>query len=223
MKRTLKTIAIVLLVILLLFAGLAFWQRDNIRSLLDSNQYSSDELEQQLRENEQKTREIIDQIDGVAVRDLTDEEKEELRSGEVSEEELLDRLAEPSAEAPQESEYQKEMARLLAQVYLLRAQYEGELEQMEADIKEEFYALPANERTTANAFKLAEKYIARTYRMERECDEKIDAIVGAMIELVRANGDDDTVPDSVMETYLREKSLKKALYMSKLQERGIAK
>ena len=49
----------------------------------------------------------------------------------------------------------------------------------------------------------------------------MDAIIAQMETLIQANNGDMSLTDTVFNTYVNEKSLKKAWYMSRLQEKGL--
>ena len=89
----------------------------------------------------------------MTVRPPTDEEREALRDGSLTQDDLIGRLtdsgeanapAEPAETAESESDasdYQKQLSELIAQVYVLREEYLGALEAMEADARAEYNAL----------------------------------------------------------------------------------
>ena len=64
-------------------------------------------------------------------------------------------------------------------------------------------------------------YLSKASALEKECDGKMDEIVSAMETLIKENSGDMSLVDTVVYTYANEKSLKKAWYMSKLEEKGL--
>ena len=76
--------------------GLAVWQRDNIDALLKFNQYSREELEEKLDENDQVIQSVTDSLPEVNVRPVTEEEKQALQNGTMSQEELIQNLQKPA-------------------------------------------------------------------------------------------------------------------------------
>ena len=68
---------------------------------------------------------------------------------------------------------------------------------------------------------LAGSYLDRANALEAQCDSQMDEIVTAMESLIRANGGDMALVDKVVYTYANEKSLKKAWYMSELEQKGL--
>ena len=231
-----------MLAVLVLAVGLLAWRfRKEIQAFTISRQYSTAELEGQLAENDQTIRDAVEASSDVTVRAPTDEEREALRDGSLSQEELIGRLTgesaagssdsapetaapeeQPAEQAPAEPpEYQKQLSALIAQVYVLREEYLAALDNMETSAKADYRALSDSQRTAGKLASLVSDYIGRATRLEKECDGKMDAIIAQMETLIQANNGDMSLTDTVFNTYVNEKSLKKAWYMSRLQEKGL--
>lgn len=247
MKRSKKILCGILAAILLSVAGVVWWQRDNLKALKHAAQYSSEELEQQLQENQQIIQDAVSKSPEVVIRDVTEEEREALKDGTLTQEELVDRLvntetpaqSKPEAQTPAASPapapqpkppvetpvpdpaYQMKLSALIAEVYVLREQYTIELDNMYAAAKKEYKAMPKAKRTTEKLSKWAMGYVTRATALEKTCDASMDDIIGQMEDLIRANNGDMSLVDTVVYTYASEKSLKKAFYMSKLEEKGL--
>lgn len=85
-------VLILLLVLLMGLAAVAVWQRENIKAVLDYANYSQEELEERLQQNDQTIKDAVEAIPEVTIRDVTEEEKQALREGTLSQEELVNRL-----------------------------------------------------------------------------------------------------------------------------------
>ena len=231
----------------LVLAGLAWHQRENLKAVRDALQYSQEELEQQMTDNQQAIRDAVDAAPEVTVRDVTDEERQALRDGTVTREELIESLlntegAEAAGEPPgsstvpeqpvetakpvelpkpAEQAYQRELSALIAKVYVLREEYTMALDDMYNAAKADYKALPKEKRTKRDLMNLAGSYLDRANALEAQCDSQMDEIVTAMESLIRANGGDMALVDKVVYTYANEKSLKKAWYMSELEKKGL--
>ena len=256
---------LILAVIVLLMGALAWRFRNEIAAFNISRQYSTQELEDQLAGNDQTIRDAVDASSDVTVRAPTDEEREALRSGSMTQEELVERLTggasaeqsasqtpaetqpsaettkpaetpAPSAEAAKPAEtpalaetkptaaqtaYQQQLSALIARVYVLREEYVNALEDMETAARADYKALPESQRTGKKLASLVSGYLAEAAALEKECDAKMDAVIAEMEALISANNGDMTLTDTVFNTYVNEKSLKKAWYMSRLQEKGL--
>ena len=240
--KTARTVLLIVLAVLVLAVGLLAWRfRKEIQAFAISRQYSTAELEGQLADNDQTIRDAVEASSDVTVRAPTEEEREALRDGSLSQEELIGRLTgesaagssdsapetaapeeQPAEQAPAEPpEYQKQLSALIAQVYVLREEYLAALENMEVSAKADYRALSDSQRTAGKLASLVSDYIGRATRLEKECDGKMDAIIAQMETLIQANNGDMSLTDTVFNTYVNEKSLKKAWYMSRLQEKGL--
>ena len=247
MKRWWKLLLAAVLVLALVLAGLAWRQQENLKAVRDALRYSGEELEQQLADNQQTIRDAVDDAPEVSVREVTDEERQALRDGTVTREELIESLlntegaeavseppvpytvpeqpaetAEP-AELPKPAEqaYQRELSALIAKIYVLREEYTMALDDMYNAAKADYKALPKEKRTKRDLINLAGSYLDRANALEAQCDSQMDEIVTVMESLIRANGGDMTLVDRVVDAYANEKSLKKAWYMSQLEKKGL--
>lgn len=241
-RKTARTVLLIVLAVLVLAVGLLAWRfRKEIQAFAISRQYSTAELEGQLADNDQTIRDAVEASSDVTVRAPTEEEREALRDGSLSQEELIGRLTgesaagssdsapetaapeeQPAEQAPAEPpEYQKQLSALIAQVYVLREEYLAALDNMETSAKADYRALSDSQRTAGKLASLVSDYIGRATRLEKECDGKMDAIIAQMETLIQANNGDMSLTDTVFNTYVNEKSLKKAWYMSRLQEKGL--
>jgi len=243
MNRINRILCSVFALLFLGTAGAIWWQWDNLKALKQAVQYSSGELEQQLQENQQLIQDAVNAAPDVVIRDVTEEEREALKDGTITQEELADRLvgtqvpqvrpetqtpAPPAADTPQpeeepvpEEDYQTRLSSIIAEVYVLREQYTIELDNMYAAAKEEYKAMPKSQRTTEKLSKWAGGYVSRANKLEKACDASMDDIVERMETLICENDGDLSLVDTVVYTYAQEKSLKKAFYMSKLEEKGL--
>ena len=265
-RGTARTVLLTVLVLLAIASGMLAWRfREEIKAFDVSRQYSTKELEDQLAGNDQTIRDAVEASSDVTVRAPTDEEREALRDGSLTQEELIDRLtgsnattvpkppaeqtgtaadsaksggSEPTEDQPEPTEperpvetkpeptaeqkdYQKKLSALVAQVYVLREEYVGALEDMEAAAKADYKALPESQRTSKKLAPLVSDYLAKATRLEKECDGRMDGIIAEMEKLIKENNGDMSLTDTVFNTYVNEKSLKKAWYMSRLQEKGL--
>lgn len=265
-QRTARTVLLTVLVLLAIVSGMLAWRfREEIKAFGVSRQYSTKELEDQLAGNDQTIRDAVEASSDVTVRAPTDEEREALRDGSLTQEELIDRLTgsnaatEPKPPAEQtgtaadpaksdstkptgnqpvpdkpekpaetkpeptaeQKDYQKKLSALVAQVYVLREEYVGALEDMEAAAKADYNALPESQRTSTKLAPLVSDYLARATGLEKECDGRMDGIIAEMEKLIKENNGDMSLTDTVFNTYVNEKSLKKAWYLSRLQEKGL--
>ena len=245
MKRR-KTILCTILVLLAVsLAGLFWWQRDNLKAIHAATQHTSAELEEKLEENQQMIEEAVRSASEVTVREVTEEERQALRDGSMTQEQLMERLtgsgggepSQPDAESAVPASRPESSGKTDAPVAKTDTPAAGEkseqsaessyqkelsaLDTMYADAKAEYLALPAEKRTTTQLAKMAKGYLSRANALEKECDGKMDEVIRAMETLIRDNNGDLTLVDTVVYTYANEKSLKKSWYMAKLEQKGL--
>ena len=220
-----KRFLCVLLALAAVIGGICCWQRNNLRALGMSLRLSQEELSGEMDRQRERTEEASRQA-GVNVRALTDEEKEALRGREVSREELIDRIAgceesaaadAPAASAPQddgESALRSELAKCIAEIYVMEAEYTGWLEQANQAAIDEFVALPEEKQTTANKYSIGMKYLSAALEKEKECDAKMKRMEDAISSLLKQLGESSALVDEIHAAYLEEKAAKKAYYLS---------
>ena len=235
-----KRFLCVLLALAAVIGGICCWQRNNLRALGMSLRLSQDELSGEMERQRERTEEASRQA-GVNVRALTDEEKEALRGSEVSREELIDRIADgaqPAADEsaadesaagetaapspapePQEQEdgeaaLRDQLARQIAEIYVMEAEYTDWLAQANQSAIDEFTALPESEQTTANKYSIGMKYLSAALEKEKECDARMKAAEDSIRSLLTQLGEDTSLADEIHAAYLEEKAAKKAYYLS---------
>ena len=223
-----KRFLCVLLALAAVIGGICCWQRNNLRALGMSLRLSQEELSGEMDRQRERTEEASRQA-GVNVRALTDEEKEALRGSEVSREELIDRITdgaqpaadEPAAPAsePQEPEdgeaaLRGQLARQIAEIYVMEAEYTDWLAQANQAAIDEFTALPESEQTTANKYSIGMKYLSAAQEKEKECDARMKAAEDSIRSLLTQLGEDTSLADEIHAAYLEEKAAKKAYYLS---------
>ena len=89
MKKALKIIGIVLLVIVVLIGALVIWKWPYVSALIDGMTKSAEELGQIRVEDTEKTISGVNSHMDSELRDMTDEEREKIKSGELSQTEVM--------------------------------------------------------------------------------------------------------------------------------------
>ena len=213
-KKKQRPVLWILPVLFLLSIGLGFWQRDNIAAFLAGWNSGSAEIEQRFEDNRQMVR---DAVEDLPVRDLTEEEREMLRSGELAGAQMEALLVDTEEQDP----YRKALSELIARIYVLRETYIIQLDGMEAQAKEEYGRFSEKEKSKSRLTKWAAEYVSAATKMENECDDEMDIIIDDMTQLIKENNGDLSLLDKVIDGYANEKSLKKSMYTAKLRERGL--
>ena len=100
MKRWIKVLCAVLVILLLSAGGLAWWQWENLMAVKDGLQYTPEEIEGKLQENDQVIKDAVAAAPEVVLRDVTEEERQALKDGTLSPEDLANRLLEAENAPP---------------------------------------------------------------------------------------------------------------------------
>ncbi len=241
MSKKKRILLIVLLVLVVAVACLVLWQWNNITALIHSIRYEQEDLEAEMVENEQQIQETLDLYPELQVQPLDDETKEKLVSGELTEEEVIEILTRPTVgtvpnggkdqpsnqnqgkpENPQGTKPKtsveaanEEIARLVARVYVLQAEFVAKLGAIEGKARAEIAKLPKEEQTYDRKIAIGKSYVGEMTALEAQCDGEISAIVAKVRKLLSDSGQPTTLADTIKSTYEREKSLKKAYYVNR--------
>lgn len=113
-----------------------------------------------------------------------------------------------------EQEYNKKVADLVAQVYVIQANFNATLNAFENRIISEYKALPAEQRTTSTKARIVSDNMAYVVGLEAQCDAQIKEVTDALAELMSENNKERSLIDAINKAYKNEKELKKAYYIS---------
>lgn len=89
MKKFLKILLIVILIIAVAVGAFAVWQWDNIKAVITSATHTQEEIDALVAENEEEINKILSELTESKFYPLTDEQRQMLMNGEISEEEAL--------------------------------------------------------------------------------------------------------------------------------------
>ena len=101
MRTWKKIVCGVLLAAVLGIGGLVAWQWNNISAALSFVRFSQEELEEKLVDNDQVIKDAMDANSSVTVRDVTDEERNALKDGTMTPEELAQSLLQKQENTPE--------------------------------------------------------------------------------------------------------------------------
>ena len=90
--------------------------------------------------------------------------------------------------------------------------------QIESAAVKDYSALPNNERTLVSKQSIVDRYIGRANALLTECDGKVNAIMSNLEQRLKAENMDTELVDKIGSSYEEEKALKKAYYISLLNE-----
>ncbi len=230
MKKVFKILLVILLVVLLILGALVIWQWDNIKTFKMSLEYTPEDIETLVVENDNKIDDMFTTItDGGALSELTEEEKEKLRSGDMTEEEI-EHIKEVLEASPPASEKEKDEAgkaeekkdtspsrvnEIISKIYVLRADFVRRLNALEGEAVYEKNSTKKSSFGVNKILSFAEKYLNRAKALEAECDSKMEAYIAELEAELKRLGQDTSMISEVRSAYKNEKQLKKSQLLNK--------
>ena len=233
----------ILFLLLAVGVAVAVMQWNNIQALRYAKTYTPQQRQALLEENQEEIQRILEKFPEVHVSPLSEEQEQQLRNGELSEEEALLLIqgetpgsrepseqtaapegdnadaqtpaAEPAAENADSPEKsgEQQLQELFAKVYLLRSGFSGRLDDLIGEAKQEYTAKNGNIDKAA----FAKEYLAKGSALESACDAEMEKILGQISEILKETGGDTGTVDEIRRAYQNEKSIQKAVLMDQYQ------
>lgn len=249
-------IILIVILIILLFAGVVlFKQRRNVKAIYGAATSSSEEIRQRQETNEKKTHEILDDITDREINELSEDMREKLKNGEISDDEALNVIlgiddaetvqtsANPEqsgdsnasdasvnsenvasnekgdgenesvvTERDDSSDEKQSVGRkekIIAEIYLLRAEYLNKIDALISSARTAYYSVPAEELTLSKKLSLLNTYKAKGSSLESDCDARMEALLDELrVELVNLNESTESISE-IRSVYNEQKHLKK--------------
>ena len=217
-----KVVLYVLGAILVVAAAVGIWQRENLKALVISRSYSSEQLQEKKAENDSEIDSLIEEDPDIDITKLTEEQREELRTGEMTEAQAVKIVLEktaaentPAASDPAALQAKKHrINELVAEVYVMRDSYVAKLNTIESAGKSKYSALPAEQKTKSARNKIISECISQASSLEGQCDSKMDGILSELSKLLNETGGDTTLVGRIKGTYAEQKAITKAQYIN---------
>ena len=102
------------------------------------------------------------------------------------------------------------MQAIIADIYLLRAEFINKLDDLIEEGKAEVYAIPKEKRTASVKLAFMNRYLDRGDALEAECDARLEALLADMAAQLKADGGDLSLVDDARALYVQEKKVRKA-------------
>ncbi len=223
MKRGTKVLLSIFAVMIVAVGILSVYQWDNIKAIYIAKTHTKEEIEEMFQQSSQSAKTAVSNLE---VRELTDEEREAIKSGELGSAEALNRILDnennaaateendSSNDSERERDYDAELAELIGQVYVLEASFSGSLDNLVSSAIAEYKALPAEQHTDTNKWNIGLRYLGIATSMEASCDQQMATILSQIESILVASGGDMKLLDEIKSAYANEKILKKNYYLS---------
>ena len=119
----------------------------------------------------------------------------------------------------EEDPTKEKVARLLGKMYVLKSQFTGSLEGIEADAKAEYKSLPKEERKSQSAkWRIASEALDKATSLERQCDAEVNVVLNELSSVLTEANQSTALVDEIRNSYESEKEIAKAYYVSKFQD-----
>ena len=104
---------------------------------------------------------------------------------------------------------QTRQSEIIAEIYLLRATYLNEIDALIQGMKDEYAALPEEERGFVAKMKIVEKTMPKGNALEDACDAQMAELLEELEEILTQAGASTEIIEEIEKTYLEQKALKK--------------
>lgn len=239
-KRTI--ILLIILVAIIFTVGVAAYKyHDYISIIYKAATTSTEELQENKQETDQKAIDAIKEYGISTVRPLTEEESAKLNSGEMTEEEavnlVLGQLNDEKStetEVTQEQgvsdgntvsnsnehtlkEKNAEIAQLVGKIYVLKAKFTGELDAVERWVHSEYNKLTPEEKKSKSAkVRIGRQAYSKALALEADCDGQMEEILNRLTVLLKETNQSTALVDEIRTAYENEKTVKISYYMDKI-------
>lgn len=238
MKKWQKITFVAIGIVFLGLGGVALWQRENLQAVYEAMHYNPEELGSQIQSTKQEVERVLEKYDLESIRRLTPEEEEQVKKGELSLEEAVERMmptrneeevgakeegvesqdtpeakpeATPQAVSKKESDLVKAST---VKMYELQAKYLGLLGELEARGMQALRAIPSDQRTVQKMMSVGMPFMQEGLALESQCDGEVENVLHHLKEELVAIGADYDIVETMRQAYYTEKRLKKAYYLS---------
>lgn len=238
----LKIFLVIVLVLAAAVAGVAVWQRENIKAVVDSRTYSQEEIADKITASKEKVQQSMQAYDLPVMRDFTFEEEEQIRKGEITVEEAMQKImvesqndgTDENAANTDNNAQSSDGSNAAAQTAggtqtagektasSVLSGYITQLYEMKAYYLSQLGGLESEMRAVyaqtgkdkSKIPSIISSYMPRAASMESECDGKVNSLISQLRSELASIGADTSIADEIYDAYVNEKALKKAYYLS---------
>ncbi len=224
MKKWKIVLLSVLGVLLLSATALSIWQFDNIRAVIKGFTVDSEQIAQEMNQNKKNLEDELKKQNIEVVSDFTAEEEKQIIKGELTVEKAIEALNVKYKETKKENTYTSDSAanqligEKTVELYSLKAYYLGQLGQMEKTVKSEYAALPVEKKNLIGKKDIVNRHMSTALGLMNQCDAKVAEILAELESGLKSLNADTSIIQTIQQAYETEKNLKKAYYLSLLEE-----
>lgn len=232
-----RTILIVVVVLLLGLGWFAYTQRNNLKALYLAMTTDSETLQQRQEEQDKKRDEILQQY-GLTIPDVSqpggdepggeqtdptatpgaEESPSAVESAQPTQTPVQTPASKPAQGQEQDSEaaMRAQLQTYVNQLYQVEARYRAYIDGIVASAKQEFAALPKEQKNSDNKMKIVRGKVDTLIAQESACDAEVEGILSNMQAVLKQYGQSTELVDEIRFYYEDSKATWKAAKMTEL-------
>lgn len=114
-----------------------------------------------------------------------------------------------------EKNYDEQISELVAQMYVLKAEFVSALKSLEKTTLEEYASLTKDQRTAEVKKAMMNHVLDTVTKMEKDCDSRVDAILTQLTKVLKEAKKSLDLVTNIKNAYKNEKTITKAEYVKK--------
>jgi len=179
----------------------------------------SGEIERQRNENQIKLVDDVNTYMETPIREMTEEEKEQIEKGETTVTDVYQKIFEEKSEEKktEESAADKDaiISYYMSELYKLQNEYTAKAEATIKQGASYYEGIKDHEQDAEARAETISHFTPAVRKLESECDAKVEALVKKMEEELKSIDADTSIIASIRATYKNEKQLKLSYYANK--------
>ncbi len=122
----------------------------------------------------------------------------------------------PKEEEPvvQTNSVDEQISALVAEMYVLKAEFTAALKNLESTTLSDYAALPNEQKTAEVKTNMMNKVLDVVTVMEKDCDAKVNKVLDELTALLKASSKDISLVEAIRTAYKNEKTITKAEYIN---------
>ena len=212
MKRRIGPL--ILLIILTTAVFLINWQMNNIKGVWYALKYDKMQIEDMITNTNENLKQDIETVLGHSIREFTEEERDAIEKGLVTEDEVVEKIVREEAEKSNTPQTDNTVSRYITELYNLKGRYIGILDGMVKSAVSEYKSLDKSQRTRSKQLEIGANYVSKAVSLETECDQKVGSILSKIESQLKKEGKSTDIIKTINNAYVSEKNLKRAYYLN---------
>lgn len=231
MKKPIKKVYLVSLVIVSFVLSVLLWQYNNLYALYNGLSKPTEQLATELEEQRGSLKEELNKY--VAISDasetasstksaIKDTTQSSIKVPEKQEPKETIAEAKPPVENKNQSSekpasvLETTIETAVSQMYVLQDLYNDKISAFEKDIIAQYSALPKEKQNSTGKLNIVLENLGTMEKLEKEADTEVESLLSKLEQDIKALNGDTEVVNVLRKAYYNEKEIKKAYYLSLL-------